>query len=244
MDKITIVTVTFNCCDSIRKTIKSVLSQDYPNIEYIVIDGNSNDGTKDVISNYIDKITTFVSEPDKGIYDGMNKALERATGEWIMFLNSGDVFYKTNTLSNIFMNNLKETDVCWGDCQVILDNKVVTCKYETPFFKKQSFFHGMGFSHQSVFVRTAKAQELEFDLSFKCCADYNMMMQLYKKKAKFTYIPEIVSIVEGRGGFSIANQKTQMLDTARILGIENTLRFRYIFAVWQLKRLVKRILKK
>ena len=84
--KISIVTVVYNCMDTIEKTIQNVLKQTYPNIEYIVIDGNSTDGTKEIIERYADRLAYWVSEPDKGIFDAMNKAIGIATGEWILFL--------------------------------------------------------------------------------------------------------------------------------------------------------------
>lgn len=242
MDKITIVTVTFNCRDIIEKTIKSVLSQYYSNIEYIIIDGNSQDGTKDIINKYINRIDTFISEPDKGIYDAMNKGLERATGDWVFFLNSGDVFCDNEVLSKVAAHFKKETDVIWGNVKAIRNNQIIDIEYHTPFFKNNKFFHGMGFSHQSVFVRTKKAQEKKFDLSYKCCADYNMMVQLYKSGANFKYCDAYISEVPVDEGFSAENQKTQLFEEAKILGIDRTFRFQYIYIKWRCKRYIKKIL--
>ena len=99
--KITIVTISYNIVTYIEKTILSVVNQTYPNIEYIVIDGGSTDGTLDVIKKYSDKITYWVSESDKGIYDAMNKGIDAATGDWINFMNAGDVFYHNNVIDEI-----------------------------------------------------------------------------------------------------------------------------------------------
>ena len=99
---ISVVTVSYNAVSVIEQTIFSVINQTYPNVEYIIIDGGSTDGTVDIIKKYADKITYWVSEPDKGIYDAMNKGIELATGEWINFMNAGDSFYSFSILELIF----------------------------------------------------------------------------------------------------------------------------------------------
>ena len=108
---ISVVTVSYNAVTTIEKTILSVINQNYSNIEYIVIDGGSIDGTVDIIKKYADKITYWVSEPDKGIYDAMNKGIIVATGEWINFMNTGDTFYNENVFSEIFELNSYTEDV-------------------------------------------------------------------------------------------------------------------------------------
>lgn len=99
MDKITIVTVTYNCSKILKETLESCINQDYENVEYIIIDGASTDGTLDIINQHSENISFILSEPDKGIYDAMNKGIEHATGEWIFFLNAGDKFYSNKTLT-------------------------------------------------------------------------------------------------------------------------------------------------
>lgn len=103
--KISVITVCYNAADTLEKTIQSVLGQTYPNIEYIIIDGGSTDGTVDIIHKYTDRIAYWVSEPDGGIYDAMNKGIERATGEWINFMNAGDIFCDKFVLTNILSND-------------------------------------------------------------------------------------------------------------------------------------------
>ena len=180
METITIVTVTYNCASSIEDTIKSVINQNYDNIEYIVIDGGSNDGTNDIIKKYLPHISTYICEKDKGIYDAMNKGIDNATGEWILFLNAGDILHDENVLSRIFSKEWKGTDVLWGEIKAIKEYGIKHVRFDVPFYENKKFFYGMGFSHQGVFTRVIKAIKYKFDLSYKCCADYNMMTQLYK----------------------------------------------------------------
>ena len=97
---ISVVTVSYNAVSTIEQTILSVINQTYPHIEYIIIDGGSTDGTVDVIKKYADKITYWVSEPDKGIYDAMNKGLRRVRGDWCVFMNSGDILYNLSFASS------------------------------------------------------------------------------------------------------------------------------------------------
>lgn len=105
--KISVVTVTYNCVDVLENTLESVINQKYSNVEYIVIDGKSNDGTLHLINKHKDHISILVSEPDKGIFDAMNKAINLATGDWILFMNAGDTFADDNVLTNVFSNHIE-----------------------------------------------------------------------------------------------------------------------------------------
>ena len=98
--KVSVITISYNAVSVIEDTIQSVLNQSYKDIEYIIIDGGSTDGTVDIIKKYQDKINYWVSEPDNGIYDAMNKGIDKATGEWINFMNAGDYFHSNLTLEN------------------------------------------------------------------------------------------------------------------------------------------------
>lgn len=113
--KISVVTVCYNAVNDIERTILSVINQTYPNIEYIIIDGGSKDGTMDVVNRYKDNIDVIVSEPDKGIYDAMNKGIDRATGEWINFMNAGDRFVNKNTIHSLASYFVKENKIVYGN---------------------------------------------------------------------------------------------------------------------------------
>ncbi|RXE60893.1 glycosyltransferase, partial [Muribaculaceae bacterium Isolate-001 (NCI)] len=108
--KITVVTVCYNAVKEIEKTIQSVISQTYDNVEYIIVDGGSTDGTLDIIRKYSSRITRWVSEPDKGIFDAMNKSAHMATGEYINFMNAGDLFFDEKVLSDIFAGRSYDED--------------------------------------------------------------------------------------------------------------------------------------
>lgn len=141
---VTIVTVVFNDACNIRETLKSVIEQNYNDKEYIVIDGGSKDGTMDVVSEYSNYIDNIVSEPDRGIYDAMNKAIDIAKGEWIIFMNSGDKFTNSNVLSNIFQEEIQQDiDFMYSDFCVQTSHglKSFTASYEKGILLHQSVIY-------------------------------------------------------------------------------------------------------
>lgn len=119
MEKVSVITVVYNGIDYIESTILSVLNQDYINLEYIIIDGGSTDGTLDIIKKYEDRIFYWLSEPDHGIYDAMNKGVAVATGIWIHFRNCGDYFYSDNVISAIFTQIIpNDVTIIYGNCRM------------------------------------------------------------------------------------------------------------------------------
>ena len=114
--KVSVVTVTFNCQDVIEGTVRSVIDQDYDNVEYIVVDGGSKDDTLDILNRYRSRFAYFISEKDNGIFDAMNKAIIASTGDWILFLNAGDILASANVLSDIFSKPYDDNvGVVFGD---------------------------------------------------------------------------------------------------------------------------------
>ena len=183
LTKVTIITVTYNCKNDIEETIKSVLNQDYENLEYIVIDGNSNDGTVDVIKKYQNRISDFISEPDNGIYDAMNKGLKIATGQWINFMNSGDTFNNNHVVSDIFHNNREITN------KKIIYGKTISVKNDGTV--KETFVDinklpdiinwYQPYVHQSVFYNIDDKSDCLYDLRYRICADYDVACRYWKK---------------------------------------------------------------
>lgn len=210
---ITIVTVVYNDVYHIENTMLSVINQTYPNIQYIIIDGGSTDGTVDVIKKYEDKISYWVSEPDKGIYDAMNKGLEKVTGEWVNFMNSGDSFFCNKTLNQLFEQEIPlTTGVVFGDTYT----KKGLLKM-IPFIKNKSRkkIKDMGICHQSIFVKTKMAKMLKFRMIYKVAADYDMIKRCYDSGCGFYYVPVPVSVYD-MNGFSRHHALQQLKEVAII----------------------------
>lgn len=204
MKKVTIVTVCFNAQDCLEKTISSVIEQTcYKDIEYIIIDGNSKDNTLTIIKKYESQVHRWISEPDKGIYDAMNKAITFSTGEWINFMNAGDYFYDKNVVEKIFINDrFSNVDVVFGDLMVNMGTKQTLRK---GILYPHKFPH---LSHQAVFVRTALMKKHLFNLKYKISADYEFLYSLYREGRVFSYENIIVANYNVEGLSS--NKKCQL----------------------------------
>lgn len=198
--KVSIVTVCHNEEKRIRDTIESVAGQSYGSIEYIVIDGGSTDGTVDIIRKYDDSISYWVSEPDSGIYDAMNKGLEHASGTIVNFLNAGDRFYDMDVVANICKRFEEEpnTDVLIG--RELIEDKV--CKtYIDGGFK--SVYFGAFFPHQATFSKTELYRNYrKFDRNYRVCADYDWILGAYYSGYKIKWVEDIVSVYESGGASS------------------------------------------
>ncbi len=201
-NKVTVVTVTYNAESCLEETILSVLSQNYQFIEYIVIDGGSDDKTIDIISNYAGKISYWESKPDNGIYDAMNRSIKIATGEWICFMNAGDKFYDVNVLSSVFRNNnFSSYDIVYGNHSII-DGTNLVVKVPNAL---NTIWKRIPMCHQSIFVRTSTAVKYPFELNYKFAADYNFIYQQYLLTPdNFIYLDKIISIIS-TGGYSETN---------------------------------------
>ena len=199
--KITIVTVTYNAEDFIEETILSIINQTYKNVEYIIVDGSSNDNTLEIVKKYEDKIDCFVSEKDNGIYDAMNKAIDIASGKWINFMNAGDTFASMDVLENIFSkNNLTNYDFIYGQhFRKNAHNKILL-----PTKSLELMWQGICFCHQSLFSRTNLIKEKPFDLSYKIVSDYENYFFRFMEGKKFYEVQFPIAIVSA-GGYSHIN---------------------------------------
>ena len=218
-DKISVVTVCFNCVGTIEKTIRSVIGQTYSNLEYIIIDGGSTDGTLEIINKYKSHISVIVSEPDKGIYDAMNKGILVATGEWIHFRNSGDFFLHKDSVEKFFEKGVKEeVSVVHGNC-LYFDN---TGWYEqTPPILRVSYKQEIPVLHPAAFIRMAVQKGMMFDTSYRSSADYDFFYKCYEQGIVFEYRPLAIAAF-ARGGFS-SNWERAFWEDCRLKGMTKSM---------------------
>ncbi|GAB1536524.1 glycosyltransferase family 2 protein [Geovibrio sp. ADMFC3] len=193
--KISIITAVWNNRETIRDAIESVLSQTYKNIEYVVVDGGSTDGTVDVIKSYGDKVTKFVSEKDKGIYDALNKGVNMATGDVIGFLHSDDVFADENSVAKIAEAFRKNTDGVYSDLVYTLkkDTSKVLRFWKSCDFTPKLLSHGWMPAHPTLYFRREVYERFGmFDLNFRIAADYDFILRVFTSGINTVYIPEVL----------------------------------------------------
>jgi glycosyltransferase len=195
--KISIITVVFNNKKTIKDAIESVLSQTYKNIEYIIIDGASTDGTVEIIKSYKNKIAKFISEPDKGLYDAMNKGLHLATGDVIGILNSDDIYIDSKVVSkvvNLFQHSGAE--IVYGDLQYVdrANTDIVIRTWNSGKYTSGLFKEGWHPPHPTCFVKKSIYDKYgDFDLRYKIAADYEIMLRFIEKyKIQPEYLPEVM----------------------------------------------------
>lgn len=206
---ISIVTVVFNGEKTLEQTILSVINQTYDNVEYIIIDGNSSDNTLNIIKQYENKIAYWQSEPDKGIYDAMNKGLTYANGDYLLFLGADDLLYNENVIKDIFKYFTK-------DC-VYYGNAIFTRKYNIynyRFTKTKLFFRNI--CHQSIFYPKSIFKTNSFNTMFKIYADWDYNMRSWEIK-KFKYLPYIISIFND---LSTSQSRDAVFDEQRVKSIQ------------------------
>jgi len=187
---VTVITVVRNSVSLLEKTILSIINQTYRNIEYIIIDGDSNDGTIDIIKKYENKINLWISEPDKGIYDAMNKGASFANGEWINFMNSGDKFFNDSVVESIFKtDNHNQYDLIYGDSEYI--NNIGMSIHEKAR-NLNVIWKYMPFFHQSLFMRTGILKKYSLNIN-NFAADHELLYICYNEKLRFLKLDIIIA---------------------------------------------------
>ncbi|WP_431434868.1 glycosyltransferase family 2 protein [Bacteroides hominis] len=220
MEKVSVITVVYNGIDYIESTILSVLNQDYINLEYIIIDGGSTDGTLDIIKKYEDRIFYWLSEPDHGIYDAMNKGVAVATGVWIHFRNCGDYFYSDNVISAIFTQIIpNDVTIIYGNCRMWDEFGYWDA---TPNILRQSYKKRMPFFHPASFIRSDYHKSHLYNLRYRSSADYAFFYDCLEKKRRTLYIPISITIFNLIDGFS-KNNDVRLMDNYHIVYPEGNL---------------------
>ena len=219
---VTIITVCRNHAQELERTIRSVESQTWQEKEYLIIDGASTDDTPHVIKAHEASITRWVSEPDQGIYDAMNKGVRMAQGEWVIFMNAGDTFASDDTLQRVFGSPL-DADVIYGD---VIKGELVK-KAEDP-----RNAHRMFYCHQSAFVRTRCLREFPFDIRHRMSADFKQVKQLYLSGKTFRQLDFPVANFDTQG-VSNRNRSAGLYDNIQVI--------RETDSLWEQMKLLPRL---
>lgn len=195
--KLSIITINFNNKVGLQKTIDSVISQTYKEFEWIIIDGGSTDGSKELIEKYSEHITYWVSEPDKGIYNAMNKGIKIAKGEYLQFLNSGDAFYYKKILSDVFTNNKSNHDIITGS---IFSNGKVSRGIGYKDVSLNDFFYNSVY-HPSSFIKKELFTKIGgYDENYKIASDWKFFIYtIIIKNATLLYIDKPITIFDHTG---------------------------------------------
>lgn len=251
MIKISIITATYNSAKTISDTIESVLSQQYKNLEYIIIDGFSKDNTIDIVKSYVNKSDIsikWISEKDNGIYDAMNKGIQMATGEVIGILNSDDFYTDNNVLSLVadeFEKN-NELDAIYGDIHFVDSDNLNKCVryYSSKIFKRSLMRLGFMPAHPSFYMRKPRFKEIGlYKTNYKIAADFEFLLRaIYVKHIKTKYLPiDMVTMRTGGASTSgISSHKTIMKEHLKAFKENHVytnrllLSLRYIYKIFEI----------
>lgn len=215
--KISIITVVRNGEQYIESAIKSIISQTYENIEYIVIDGKSSDGTVEIIKEFEDCITHWISEPDKGIYDAMNKGVRFSTGEWILFINSDDYLLNDHVIEQAvpFLNKCTNL-IAYGQVQISFsagEDKTSGDEWDKLKYRFRNV--AMCFPHQGTFHSKRLFDQGLFDNSFKIAGDYDLLLR-HLKNNDATFIPVLIAKMRAVGISNNAGKLLLLRETRRV----------------------------
>jgi len=209
--KVSLITIAYNSAETIEDTIKSIVAQEYSNIEYIIIDGGSTDNTLSIIEKYKESISTIISEPDKGIYDAMNKGVQNATGDLVGILNSDDIYADNKVVSNI-VEAIGNKDSIYADLVYVdRDNTdKVTRYWKSGKYRRGIFKKGWMPPHPTFFIKKSCYDQYGiYNLQLKSAADYELMLRmLHKHNISVAYLPEVITKmrVGGQSNITLLNR--------------------------------------
>ena len=207
MEKVTVITVARNARNDLRRTMESVARLSYPDVEYIVVDGASTDGTVEMLEK--SKGVRWTSEADRGIYDAMNKGVTKATGEWVIFMNAGDRFASDDVIERVFSHpETDAADVIYGD---VVKRGTVCSASPEPVDG-----HRMFFCHQSCIARCKCLIDTPFDISHRMSADFKWVKMMIKQGRRLVYVPVAVSEFD-TGGVTNTSRSRGLADNMRVI---------------------------
>jgi len=212
LPKVSVVTINLNMRDDLEATIKSVIGQTYSNLEYLVIDGASTDGSVEVIRGHANRIHRWVSEPDLGLYDAMNKGTREASGEWVIFMNAGDEFYDSSAIADVFREIHSDADLIYGHSV----RRYAREKVERVVRAELPGVLGlrMNCSHQSLFSRRSILMERPFSVGLMA-ADYEFLVRMHVEGKRFKMVDRVVGI-NINGGISDRKRLRSLSERGRI----------------------------
>ena len=238
MKKISVITIVFNAVRTIGKTLESVASQDYPNIEHVVVDGASTDGTLEVINQHDKRLLKFISEPDQGIYDAMNKGLALASGDIICFLNADDHYISPHVLSFVAAEMEKnDLDALMGDVVFFQPNKPekILRRYNSCHFSPDKLAQGWMPAHTASFIKREIYQRIgQFKTNYRISGDFEFAVRMFTKTAlNYRLYPEVLVKMQD-GGISNSGMMAQFLLNSEIMRAcrENGIKT----SVWQMTK--------
>lgn len=223
--KISIITTSYNSSRTIEQTLQSVISQNYVNIEYIIIDGGSKDETMNIVNKYKERIQTIISEEDKGVYDAFNKGSKLASGDYIFFVNSDDYLHDENVISDMvdFLTRQENPIAVYGDIFIVNEKTGYVCKHGRKF-EYTDLKQGLMPPHTSFIIKRLVLEEFGFfNLDYKIRADYNLIFSVYKKYEKFIYYNNRMVAYFREGGLSsqLSTHDKLVEETEQIIAIND-----------------------
>lgn len=240
--KISIITVCFNSVNTVKDTIESVLSQDYDDVEYIIVDGGSTDGTLNIIEEYIDKVSIFISEPDKGIYDALNKGIKVSNGDFIGIMHSDDYYSYKEALSDMMsLIKLNNSEFAFSNMNIIDNKGKIVRYYMAGFFKPWLFRTGWLPPHPTTLLKRTLFNEFGFySEKFPLAADFEFFVRIFfSRNISWTFLNKVTVLMRigGASNSGFGSKKATMLE------INKALKTNKVFSLWvfQLLRYIIRI---